>query len=180
MFATSRGARRPAPREEWGGWWRVVCCNTWTKWYSLDTPRSTRRVGRRTKIVEAHWNEKLRDGHSTVLVVGGGLTAVQSAQYCLRKGESVILSSRRPLVERHVDKSKCWIDMRRASRHVSDFYHQAVDMRLMALRGARGGGSVPPLCMDDLRMWERRGKRTLVEDADPALVRTDGDCDRYP
>ena len=130
--------------------------------------------------MEAHWNEKLRDGHSMVLVVGGGLTAVQAAQHCLRKGKSVILSSRRPLVERHVDKSKCWIDMRRANRHVSDFCHQAVDLRLMALRGARGGGSVPPLCMDDLRMWERRGKHTLVEDADPALVRTDSDCDRYP
>jgi hypothetical protein len=32
---------------------------------------------------------------------------------------------------------------------------------------------VPPLYMDDLREWERRGKLTLVDDADPVHVRTD-------
>lgn len=119
--------------------------------------------------------EKLRDGHSMVLVVGGGLTAVQAAQYCLRKGKSVILSSRRTLVERHFDIRECWFDKRRANRHVSDFYHQNVEERLVALREARGGGSVPPLYMDDLRVWERRGKLTIVDDADPVFVRTEGD-----
>lgn len=44
--------------------------------------------------------EDLQPQHSRVLVVGGGLTAVQSAQYALRQGKQVHLCSRRPLVER--------------------------------------------------------------------------------
>ena len=175
MFATSRGARRQGRNGVGGGaFFAAIHGRNGTP---LIPPgvRSTRRVGRRTKIVEAHWNEKLRDGHSMVLVVGGGLTAVQAAQYCLRKGKSVILSSRRPLVERNFDIRECWFDKRRANRHVSDFYHQDVEERLVALREARGGGSVPPLYMDDLRVWERRGKLTIVDDADPVFVRTEGD-----
>ena len=29
--------------------------------------------------------------------------------------------------------------------------------------------------MEDLRIWERRGKLTIVDDADPVFVHTDGD-----
>ena len=49
------------------------------------------------------WNqmkERLMSKHEVVLVVGGGLTAVQAAQYSLRQGKRVYLCSRRPLVER--------------------------------------------------------------------------------
>jgi len=49
------------------------------------------------------WNqmrERLMPKHEVVLVVGGGLTAVQAAQYSLRQGKRVYLCSRRPLVER--------------------------------------------------------------------------------
>jgi len=49
-------------------------------------------------------------------VVGGGLTAVQSAQYCLRQGKKVYICSRRPLVERHFDIDTCWFDRRSANR----------------------------------------------------------------
>ena len=45
-------------------------------------------------------NERLMPKHEVVLVVGGGLTAVQAAQYSLRQGKRVYLCSRRPLVER--------------------------------------------------------------------------------
>ena len=45
-------------------------------------------------------NERLLPKHEGVLVVGGGLTAVQAAQYSLRQGKRVYLCSRRPLVER--------------------------------------------------------------------------------
>jgi hypothetical protein len=43
------------------------------------------------------------------------------------------------------------------------------------LREARGGGSVPPLYMDNLRVWERRGKLTIVDNEDPVFVRTNDD-----
>ncbi|KAL3807651.1 hypothetical protein ACHAXA_000679 [Cyclostephanos tholiformis] len=53
-------------------------------------PPGVRDVPADRLISWRHMDEKLRDGHSTVLVVGGGLTAVQAAQYCPWKGKSVI------------------------------------------------------------------------------------------
>ena len=89
-------------------------------------------------------NEKLESHHKSVLVVGGGLTAVQAAQHCLRRGMRVILCSRRPLVERHFDLHECWFDKRRANGRVSDFYHRPASERLDSLRTVRGGGERPP------------------------------------
>lgn len=99
----------------------------------------------------------LSPAHSSVLVVGGGLTAVQVAQYALRRGRRVVLCSRRPLVERHFDISEDWFDRRTSQRRLSSFYHESEDDRLRRLREARGGGSVPPVYLRDLDGWERRG-----------------------
>jgi hypothetical protein len=120
-------------------------------------------------------DERLRRGHASVMVVGGGLTAVQAAQRCLRAGRSVVLCSRRPLVERHFDIHECWFDKRRANGRVSDFYHRPAAERLAALREVRGGGSVPPMYMDDLRGWRRSGRLDIVSGASPELAgREDG------
>ncbi|KAL7533690.1 hypothetical protein ACHAXR_008539 [Thalassiosira sp. AJA248-18] len=119
--------------------------------------------------------EKLQPHHEVVLVVGGGLTAVQAAQYCLRQGKKVYLCSRRPLVERHFDIDTCWFDRRSANKHISDFYHQPESERLAALREVRGGGSVPPVYMEDVRKWQARGKLTLVHDAEPEFLRSTQD-----
>jgi thioredoxin reductase len=62
-------------------------------------PTGVRNILADRLILWRHMDEKLRDGHSMVLVVGDGLTAVQAAQYCLRKGKSVKLFSLRTLVE---------------------------------------------------------------------------------
>lgn len=115
--------------------------------------------------------EKLMPHHKMVLVVGGGLTAVQVAQFCLRLGKKVCLCSRRPLVERHFDIDVCWFDRRNTNKHISDFYHQPVSERLSALRKVRGGGSVPPLYMDDLRKWQGSGKLTLINNVEPVFLR---------
>ena len=119
------------------------------------------------------WNymkENLKPKHEVVLVVGGGLTAVQAAQHCLREGKRVILCSRRPLVERHFDINECWFDKRSANLHIADFYHLPEEERLEALRGVRGGGSVPPLYMKDIRKWEKKGQLTLVNTVEPRFV----------
>eukprot|EP00804_Cyclotella_cryptica_P018221 CCRYP_005960-RA/>CCRYP_005960-RA protein AED:0.03 eAED:0.03 QI:75/1/1/1/1/1/3/59/463 len=113
--------------------------------------------------------DELKPCHEIVLVVGGGLTAVQAAQYALRRGKRVYLSSRRQLVERHFDIDTCWFDKRSTNLHISEFYHLSEAERLSVLKEARGGGSVPPIYMKDLREWEKKGKLTLVT-ADPDYI----------
>mmetsp|Transcript_14442 Transcript_14442/g.34820 ORF Transcript_14442/g.34820 Transcript_14442/m.34820 type:complete len:486 (-) Transcript_14442:52-1509(-) len=124
------------------------------------------------------WNrmqENLKSCHEVVLVVGGGLTAVQTAQHCLRRGKRVYLCSRRTLIERHFDIEHCWFDKRSANKHISDFYHQPESRRLADLREVRGGGSVPPLYMNDLRKWNKTGQLTLVEKVEPEFLRSTKD-----
>lgn len=97
----------------------------------------------------------------TVLVVGGGLTAVQTAQKwagCVGDdGGQVILCSRRPLVEKHFDLGVEWFDKRTSNKCMSDFYHQPVVDRLDLIKSTRGGGSVPPIYMRDVERLERMG-----------------------
>lgn len=99
-----------------------------------------------------------------VLVVGGGLTAVQTAHKIARgvgsrKGSTtkVVLCSRRGLVERHFDIPVKWFDERESRMHQSQFYFEPEDQRLDALRATRGGGTVPPLYMDITRSMEKKG-----------------------
>jgi lysine/ornithine N-monooxygenase len=111
------------------------------------------------------WNTmkyNLKASHNNVLVVGGGLTAVQTAQYALRQGKNVCLCSRRNLVNRHFDIDIKWFDRRHANKLMSDFYHQDDDNRLSILRDARGGGSIPPIYLKDLKKWVTRGKLTMI------------------
>lgn len=119
-----------------------------------------------------HWKRDLNTSHGpskgipstwkNILVVGGGLTAVQVAQLALRHGSSndrkVILCSRRPLVEKHLDIGLDWVDRRRAQKCQSDFYHRPMDERFQILREARGGGSVPPYYMRQVEQLEAQGR----------------------
>lgn len=114
--------------------------------------------------------ECLQPKHESVLVVGGGLTAVQTAQYCLRQGKKVVLCSRRPLVERHFDTEDCWFDKRTVNKHISEFLHQDESERLRQLKEVRGGGSVPPIYMNDLRKWQTIGQLTLVNKTEPEYI----------
>lgn len=128
-------------------------------------------VPRDQHISWKHMQEQLQAHQEVVLVVGGGLTAVQAAQHCLRQGKKVYLCSRRPLVERHFDINECWFDKRSANKHISDFYHLPESERLAALREVRGGGSVPPLYMKDLRKWQAcGGQLTLVPNVEPEFI----------
>ena len=96
---------------------------------------------------------------SRILVVGGGLTAVQSAQKLVRKTTaSVTLMSRKPLVERHFDIPTKWFDQREAHIHQAQFYHEPIEERLIKLKTTRGGGTVPPLYMNEIREMILKGE----------------------
>ena len=91
-----------------------------------------------------------------VLVVGGGLTAVQAAlKVANEPNTQCTLCSRRPLQENHFDIPVQWFDRRTAGRLQSDFYHEPVEERLAMLKEARDGGSVPPMYMKRLRQAMR-------------------------
>jgi hypothetical protein len=121
-------------------------------------PPTLREVREDAIFPWAQLRTRLTAAHSSVLVVGGGLTAVQAAQYALRQHKTVVLCSRRPLVERHFDIGEDWFDRRTAQRRLSSFYHETEDDRLRRLREARGGGSVPPIYLRDLDGWERKSR----------------------
>jgi hypothetical protein len=86
-----------------------------------------------------------------ILVVGGGLTAVQAALKMVKLGKTCILCSRRPLVEKNFDIGFEWFDSRTTNKCMSDFYHEDKADRLAALKQARDGGSVPPMYMRQVR-----------------------------
>lgn len=115
-----------------------------------------------------------------VLVVGGGLTAVQTAQKIVNsakdKGTSmkVVICSRRCLVERHFDIPVKWFDEREARFHQSQFYHESETQRLEALQRTRGGGTVPPFYMKRLHSMEKEGV-VICKTGDISIVKENDD-----
>ena len=94
-----------------------------------------------------------------VLVIGGGLTAVQVTQLAVKKGcGTVVLASRRPLTTRHFDVTEDWFDSRQGSKLQYGFFLEPLEKRAAAAKAARGGGSVPPLYMNDIHNLEARGR----------------------
>jgi len=97
-----------------------------------------------------------------VLVLGGGLTAVQTAQLAHRRGCHVVLLSRRPLTTRHFDIDVKWFDRRRTQQYLFEFLSLPVEQRLRLVKEARGGGSVPKMYMEDLRAREASGRLEVL------------------
>jgi Pyridine nucleotide-disulphide oxidoreductase len=117
------------------------------------------------------------EGWKRVLVVGGGLTAVQAVQKILAVSTDcrVTLCSRRPLKERHFDLHLEWFDRRTTNKCMSDFYHQPLEDRLQLLRQARSGGSVPAVYMSHVRRLEESGRLDRVVD-EAEYVGSQADC----
>ena len=141
-------------------------------------PKALQQVSNQAPIF--HWQDMERalatvdnntDSKRRVMVVGGGLTAVQTAQKVVRRLEqnpvpsSVTLCSRRKLVERHFDIPVKWFDERKSNLHQAQFYHETAEERQKALRATRGGGTVPPIYHQKLRQMEKHGQvKTKVGD----------------
>mmetsp|Transcript_45599 Transcript_45599/g.111024 ORF Transcript_45599/g.111024 Transcript_45599/m.111024 type:complete len:565 (+) Transcript_45599:110-1804(+) len=120
------------------------------------------------------WNQPLAasedEENSTelpVLVVGGGLTAIQVALQEVERNkhrqESVILCSKRPLVSRHFDIPVDWFSTRTMNKCMAElFYDRPINKRVISLKEARGGGSIPPMYMDQIRRAEQDGSLRCV------------------
>lgn len=93
-----------------------------------------------------------------VLVVGGGLTAVQAALRVVQDGHKCVLCSRRPLQEKHFDIPVEWFDRRKTNLHLSGLYHSEIESRLQLLKETRDGGSVPSVYMQQIR----ENKKNLI------------------
>mmetsp|Transcript_137199 Transcript_137199/g.293107 ORF Transcript_137199/g.293107 Transcript_137199/m.293107 type:complete len:491 (+) Transcript_137199:77-1549(+) len=96
-----------------------------------------------------------------ILVIGGGLTAVQVAQLGVKKRCKVVLASRRPLTTRHFDVDATWFDRRRANCNRFEFFNKPIEERLKHIKAARGGGSVPPMYMEAIREAEAFGSLVI-------------------
>eukprot|EP00930_Biecheleria_cincta_P037102 TRINITY_DN25441_c0_g1_i1.p1 TRINITY_DN25441_c0_g1~~TRINITY_DN25441_c0_g1_i1.p1 ORF type:complete len:523 (-),score=82.49 TRINITY_DN25441_c0_g1_i1:529-2097(-) len=128
-----------------------------------------------------------KGGVKHILVLGGGLTAVQVALLGVRRSCEVTLCSRRPITSRHFDIDKGWFDRREASRHRFEFLSLPMEERLAMIKQTRGGGSVPPFYMDQLRCAEAGGhlkvkvcEVQVSEVFDDGLdIRLDGSVERF-
>lgn len=102
--------------------------------------------------------EELGQGRAKrILVLGGGLTAVQVALLGVKRKCKVTLCSRRPLTSRHFDIDNGWFDSRESARHRFGFLNIPLEERLAMIKQTRGGGTVPPFYMDQLRRAESAG-----------------------
>jgi len=97
-----------------------------------------------------------------VLVIGGGLTAIQAAHLAHRRGCQVVLCSRRPLTTRHFDVEVKWFDRRRAFGCHYKFLSLPSEERVRMIKETRGGGSVPHLYMEDLKARVAAGGLEVV------------------
>lgn len=97
-----------------------------------------------------------------VLIVGGGLTAAHLACGAVRRGAHVTILCRRHLVERGFDTDPGWLGPKELDR-----FHAIDDpaLRLDAARCARGGGTIPPWMLAELRDLAGAGKVTILEGA---------------
>jgi lysine/ornithine N-monooxygenase len=140
-----------------------------------DAERPTTRICQWTQM-----DQIMSRAPKRVLVLGGGLTAVQVAQRCCTMNNAanskVVLCSRRPLTCRHFDIPIAWFDRRSTNKCMYDFYHLPVGDRLALLKQTRGGGSVPPVYMKDLHRLEMLGKLQRVVGTPKIL--SDGDTDK--
>mmetsp|Transcript_39904 Transcript_39904/g.85156 ORF Transcript_39904/g.85156 Transcript_39904/m.85156 type:complete len:527 (-) Transcript_39904:218-1798(-) len=111
------------------------------------------------------------DSRPTVLVIGGGLTAVQVALSAVDEGSRVVLLSRRSLQTRAYDLARDWLDLKHTSRKRFDFLNATMCERIRILRDSRGGGSVPISYMDRLRTLAA-GTTSFELQVDPHIDRS--------
>jgi len=105
-----------------------------------------------------------------ILVVGGGLTAVQAALAAVAGGSRVVLRSRRPLQTRAYDIAADWLDLRHANRLRFEFLSTRPEERARFVKQAVQGGSVPESYMKELCR--------LADTTDLLEVQTDAALDR--
>ena len=117
-------------------------------------PESFRAVAQARPDLVTHTNDhaalaKIQAAPATagekVLVVGGGLSAVQAAIALAKRGAEVVLAARRPLMWRHFDLPIPWFDRRTGPGLRHEFFScERMEDRPAFIKSARSGGTVPP------------------------------------
>ena len=116
-------------------------------------------------IIHTHEFDRLAEANITsnsqILVIGGGLSAVQAVILAVKRGaKHVVLCSRRPLVSQEYDIPLSWVDRRTERRHFFDFYSTPLEERLSLVKQIRGGGSVPSAYLKELEKLTKHGSVT--------------------
>ena len=102
-----------------------------------------------------------------VVVVGGGLSAVQTALRFASEGGEVTLCSRRPLVSQVFDLPLSFFDPLQHRRDRFEYYNLPIEERLAWIQKKRNGGTVPPFYIELLKK-ERRIEH--VVDITPEVI----------
>ncbi len=106
-----------------------------------------------------------------VLVVGGGLSAATLVDAALRHGARVALVSPHRLTARLFDADPGWV----GPKYLGLFQSEPdAEARLRMIRRARGGGSVTPEFLAQLRAHEAEGRLEIREEAEVVEARWDG------
>ena len=111
----------------------------------------------------------------SVLVVGGGLTAGHLAVQALTEttaaaGGRVTLCARGRIKERQFDLDLRWMGRQRTHMLCEHFWGLGPAERLRATREAKGGGSITPEVLEQLRGFVARGRFAAMEGAEVASV----------
>ncbi len=102
---------------------------------------------------------QMRDDGDRITVVGGGISAAQSALALVKQmGRPVRLLSRHPLAESQFDFDPCWI----GPKCLTDFNRQPYKQRRTIVDAARLPGTLPSEVLQELQAALRRGEVTLI------------------
>jgi lysine/ornithine N-monooxygenase len=103
--------------------------------------------------------------NKAVLVVGGGLTSGHLSLLALRAGcEKVILICRHCLQVKPFDLDLSWIAAKSRPHKLHQFYALTPEERWKMIQRSRGGGSINPAVMDEMKKYIALGKLEICED----------------
>lgn len=130
----------------------------WRFWNQKEWAKHNEKEEDKVTVKKASAEKDTTEEEDPIMVLGGGLTAVQVALKIVEEQKQLcILCSRRPLVEQHFDIPVEWFDRRTTNRCMSEFFDHPIEQRTQCLRDARMGGSVPPMYMRRLEAAQQCG-----------------------
>ena len=151
---------------------RVVCAHHPRRPVTPDIGMPTRVGGLHCHAADVDLDEVGAGEH--VVVVGGGLTAGHLACAAVRRGATVDVVVRRPVVEREFDTDPGWLGPREMRAYLGT---ECLDTRARLAVEARGGGSMPAWMLSRLRELGAAGRvRVRCRAGDELLAETTTDA----
>ncbi|KAE9971540.1 hypothetical protein BLS_004405 [Venturia inaequalis] len=115
------------------------------------------------KIPDPNVQRKMKQGKSTsILVIGGGLTAAQIVERCVMKGVSkVYLLMRSELKVKPIDVSLDWVGKFKNHEHATFWSADSDEERFQMILHARMGGSLTPIYHKKMKGHIAAGKLSM-------------------